>query len=231
MSNTGTEESDIKLPIKKSDDEYVIKDYRAAKIKKPEKGEAHIVVTNRRAIIYFWTHKVVLVNDAHITEITSTDIFWTKRSRHLAGAILLAISVIGYLILFQQNLNLEYNLQNYLNDPYYENYNPYYEDYISSQRSFLIVIGIILAIPAILGIYLLLKERTTFVITLYIKSVTGAMTLHNYPSSEGGVSGKVAGLLKPAQLKIEGKPGPDAELLAKEIGAIILDIQRGIIKK
>jgi hypothetical protein len=38
-------------------------------------------------------------------------------------------------------------------------------------------------------------------------------------------------MLKPTQLRIEGKPGPDAELLAKEIGAIILDIQRGIIKK
>lgn len=227
MSNMGTEESEIKLPIKKSDDEYVIKDYRAAKIKKPEKGEAHIVVTNRRAIIYFWTNKVVLVNDAHITEVTSTDIFWTKRSRHVAGAILLAISIIGYLILFQQNLNLQYSL----NDPYYGNDNPYYEAYISGTRNILIAFGIILAIPAILGIYLLLKERTTFVITLYIKSVTGAMTLHNYPSAEGGVSGKVAGLLKPAELKIEGKPGPDAELLAREIGAIILDIQRGIIKK
>jgi hypothetical protein len=226
MSNMGTEESEIKLPIKKSDDEYVIKDYRAAKIKKPEKGEAHIVVTNRRAIIYFWTNKVVLVNDAQITEVTSTDIFWTKRSRHVAGAILLAISIIGYLILLQQNLNL----QLYLNDPYYAN-NPYYADYISGTRSILIVFGIILAIPAILGIYLVLKERTTFVITLYIKSVTGAMTLHNYPSAEGGVSGKLSGLLKPAQLKIEGKPGPDADLLAREIGAIILDIQRGIIKK
>ena len=208
MSNMGTEESEIKLPIKKSNDEYVIKDYRAAKIKKPEKGEAHIVVTNRRAIIYFWTNKVVLVNDAQITEVTSTDIFWTKRSRHVAGAILLAISVIGYLILFQQNLNLQYSL----NDPYNAN-NPYYVDYISGTRNILIVFGIILAIP------------------LYIKSVTGAMTLHNYPSAGGGVSGKIEGLLKPGELKIEGKPGPDAELLAKEIGAIILDIQRGVIKK
>jgi len=116
-----------------------------------------------------------------MTEITSTDVFWAKRSRHVAGAILLAVSIIGYLILFQQDLNLQYSF----NDPYYGEYNPYYEVYANGTRSILIAFGVILAIPAILGIYLLFKERTTFVNALYIKSVTDAMTLHNYPTDGG----------------------------------------------
>ena len=72
---------DLEAPLNISNDEYIIKDYYAAKVKKPDKGEAHLLLTNKRAIIYFWTHKSVLVNDAQISEVTASRILWAKRKR------------------------------------------------------------------------------------------------------------------------------------------------------
>jgi len=103
--------------------------------------------------------------------------------------------------------------------------NPYGYYYFDSLIFSSLIPIIIFAILVIIGVYLLVKERFTFIVTLYIKSVTGAISLHNY---NGGF---LAGLLKPSPLKIEGTPGPDAEIMAKEVGALILDIQRGIINK
>ena len=183
-------------PIKSSVDEYIVKDYLAAFIDKPEKGEAHVVVTNKRAIIYFWTRKVALVNEAQITEITSTDIFWDKRNRRGLGAFLLVIGILGLALLI-----------------------------FGGAPIYFVPIGALLFIAIIFGIYLLVKESVIFGVILYVKSVTDAISLHNYPT------GAVNKLIRPAQLRLEGKPGPDAEELAKEIGAYILDIQQGSKKK
>jgi hypothetical protein len=65
---------------------------------------------------------------------------------------------------------------------------------------------------------------------ILVKSVTDAISLNNYPTA-GGISGMLGGLLAPSRLQVEGKPGPDAEMMAKEIGALILDIQRGVVNK
>jgi len=184
--------------INTSSDEYIIKDYNAASIKKPNKGEGHLVVTNKRAVIYYWTKKSVLVNDAQIAEITATNIFWGKRKRRITGIISFAIGIIWFLSL--------------ITIPFF---------------SPLAFIGLV---PIAFGIYLIFKERTTFVVTLYVKSVTDAISLNNYPTG-GGISGMLGGLLAPSILKVEGKPGPDAEIMAKEIGALILDIQRGVVNK
>jgi len=212
-------------PFEIAHDEYIIKDYYAANIKKPGKGQAHIALTNKRAITYFWTKKGVLVNDAQISEVTATNVLWGERRRKTAGLISLCIGIIGYvtlLVMFQPLL-----FDPYYNSYYSQYYNSYF-DYIIQQSSFIqmALIGSLLLIPIVMGIYLMIKQRVTFIIIFYIKSVTGAMTLHNYPQS-----GRLEGLLKPDQLKIDGKPGPDAKLMAKEIGALILDIQRGTIIK
>ena len=83
MSAVGKVDTNSNAPFKISDDEYLIKDYHAARIKKPQKGEGHLALTNKRAIIYYWTEKGVLVNGANISEITATDILWGKRKRRL----------------------------------------------------------------------------------------------------------------------------------------------------
>ena len=69
ISNT---QSEIKIPLITSDDEYIVKDYNAAKIKKPSKGETHVALTNKRALIYYWTNDGILVNDAGISDILVT---------------------------------------------------------------------------------------------------------------------------------------------------------------
>lgn len=202
---------DLEPPLNISNDEYIIKDYYAAKIKKPDKGEAHLLLTNKRAIIYFWTHKSILVNDAQISEVTASRILWAKRKRRIAGLIALAIGVIGISFLVLYNLPLLYGING--------EFGEYARNALMS--SFLPLV-IILLIPIGIGIYFLVKERHTFVVVLLVKSVSDAIALHNYPI------GMMEQLLKPPAFKIEGKPGPDAEKMAKEVGALILDIQAGV---
>lgn len=85
----------INEQVRISDDEYVIKDYNAAKVKKPTKGEAHVALTNKRAIIYYWTQKGVLVNDARITEVLGTNVFWAKRQRRKLGTTAIALGILS----------------------------------------------------------------------------------------------------------------------------------------
>jgi len=215
-------------PFEIAHDEYVIKDYYAANIKKPVKGQAHVALTNKRAMIYYSTKQGILVNDAQISEVTATNFFWGKRKRRKAGLIALGMGIIGYLVVMIMFLPSAMNSNSY---SYYDSYDDaYYTYYDNSLRQAALIqiaiFGTLLAIPVIVGVYLVFKERFTFVITMYVKSVTGAISLHNYPRP-----GRLEGLLSPDQLKIEGKPGPDAEIMTKEIGALILDIQRGIINK
>jgi hypothetical protein len=227
MSAFGNKDTKSKTPFKISDDEYLIKDYHAANIKKPQKGEGHLALTNKRAIIYYWTKKGVIVNGANISEVTATDILWGTRKRRLAGIILLSAGIIGLLGFVPALISTLMNPYGFY----------YYSDYFAAFFSLIIPILIPIILPIIvfsilliIGVYLIVKERFTFIVTLFIKSVTGAISLHNYPLPNQGISGFFAGLLKPSGLKIEGRPGPDAEIMAKEVGALILDIQRGAIK-
>ena len=198
---TDTEDT---LPFKISDGEYLVKDYFAAKINKPDKGEAHLALTNKRAIIYYWTHKTFMVNGANISEVTATDVLWTKRQDRSKGGILLGIGLIG---LF---LSIVF--------PYIIDYD---ELYFQSPVS-IVPIGIS-AFLTMLGIYYIFKSRYTFIVTLYIRSVTGAISLHNYPLSGNN------SLPKHSHLELDADPGPDAKLLAEELGAYILNIQRVLI--
>ena len=116
-------------PFEIAHDEYVIKDYYAANIKKPAKGQARVALTNKRAIIYYRTDDGILVNDAQISQITATNIFWGQRKRITTGLIMLAIGIIGSLALM---ITL---LPDVFNSDSYSSYDPYYDSYYYSNDS------------------------------------------------------------------------------------------------
>ena len=70
-----------------------------------------------------------------------------------------------------------------------------------------------------IGIYYISKERTSFSIVVNIKAATGALSFNSYPKNilERG--------LVPARLELEAGPGPDAKIMAKDLGALILNIR------
>ena len=202
MSLVSNTQAEIKIPLTISDDEYIIKDYNAAKIQKPSKGEAHVALTNKRALIYYWTNDGILVNDAGISDILATNVFWAKRHRKKAGIALLSAGIIFLITSI----------------------------ILSSNMMFAPLLPISIFIIG-LGIYLIRKTRYTFVVDLYVRAASGAISLTNFGANSSTVDKIFGRFLNPSQIRLEGTPGPDAELMAKEIGATLLDIQRGILNK
>lgn len=72
------------------------------------------------------------------------------------------------------------------------------------------------------GIYYIVKKRTSFAIVTNIKAATGALSFYSYPKNilEKGLS--------PERLELEAAPGPDASIMAKELGALILNMRKAI---
>lgn len=174
-----------------ADDETVVKDYYAAAVKKPTRGEAHVAVTNKRVILYVWTHETTQVNGVNITDVLGTDIYWSTRQRRKFGTGLFLVGLFGTIILPLLN--------------------PF----------FLSILLITLPMMAI-GIYYIVKKRTSFAIVTNIKAATGALYFYSYPKNilEKGLS--------PEKLELEAAPGPDASVMAKELGALILNLQKGL---
>lgn len=72
------------------------------------------------------------------------------------------------------------------------------------------------------GIYYIVKKRTSFAIVTNIRAATGALSFYSYPKNilEKGLS--------PERLELEATPGPDASVMAKELGALILNMRKAI---
>lgn len=64
------------------------------------------------------------------------------------------------------------------------------------------------------------KTETSFAIIINIRAATGAFTFSTYPHSilEKGLS--------PEKLDLEAYPGPDMDLMARELGALILNMRK-----
>lgn len=86
------------------------------------------------------------------------------------------------------------------------------------------LLGSLLVVVTLIGggLYYLIRVRHSFVIIIYIRAATAALSFANFPTSV------IEKALSPERIKLEGKLGVDAEILAKEIGALILDIKKGI---
>jgi hypothetical protein len=63
------------------------------------------------------------------------------------------------------------------------------------------------------------KTKYSFSIIINIKAATGALTFYSTPK---GFLGRI---LKPEDLKLKVKQGPDLGLMAKELGALILNMR------
>src|ERR1051326_8124408 len=85
--------------------------------------------------------------------------------------------------------------------------------------SFLPILLITLPMLAI-GIYYVIKKRTTFSIIVHIKAATGSLFFNSYPKNI------LEKALNPGKIEFNARPGPDASLLAKELGALILNMQK-----
>ncbi len=185
--------------LKFSDDETVVKDYNAAKIKKPSKGETHIVLTNKRIIINYQTPKSVLISDVSIDDVRGTDISWFTVKKMKSGLISLAIGifsiVMGLVILSSI---------------------PFMGEAIMASMGYIFA-----GIPFIaVGIYFLIKKRTNIIVIIYTKAIVATLSFHNLPS------GFLERSLTQNKITLSGEPGQDAEIMAKEIGTIIQDIQK-----
>jgi hypothetical protein len=71
------------------------------------------------------------------------------------------------------------------------------------------------------GVYYIVKKRTSFAIITNIKAATGALSFYSYPKNI------LEKELSPEKLELEAVPGPDATLMARELGALILNIRKG----
>jgi hypothetical protein len=63
------------------------------------------------------------------------------------------------------------------------------------------------------------KTKYSFSIIINIKAATGALTFYSYPK------GRLESKLKPEDLKLKVKPGPDLASMATELGALILNLR------
>lgn len=180
-----------------ADDEVVVKDYYAATVKKPNHGEAHVAATTKRVILYIWTKESFQVNGANIANVLSTDIYWSNRRRRKLGIGLLSVGFLCLLI-------------NFL-----------YLPSLWASVNFLYLPTLFIALPLLaIGIYYVIKKRTTFSIIINIKAATGSLFFNNYPQNV------LEKKLNPGTIRFEAKPGPDANIVAKELGALILNMQK-----
>ena len=184
--------------LKYSDDEIVVKDYHAANIKKPSKGEAHVILTNKRVIINYHTSQSNLTNDVHIKEVRGADVSWATARRRKLGIV---AGVIGMIFIISGISASSVP--------------------ITGQMTLMVMLA--MGIPLlVVGAYFILKSKTTFVIMIHTKAISENLIIHNISNSflertlEGGGN----------RISLEGNPGPDAKEMANEIGVIILDIQK-----
>ena len=183
--------------VKLSDDETVVKDYHAANIKKPSKGEAHVILTNKRVIINYQTSQNNLTNDVHIKEVRGADVSWSTANRRKLG---ISIAVIGIIIL-TSGISAS-------SSPF------------GGSQAMIPMLSIAIPLMA-MGAYYIFKSKTTFVIKIHTKAISENLFIHNISNSF-----LERGLERGGSISMDGTAGPDAKTMANEIGVIILDIQK-----
>ena len=145
------------MPFKLGAEEVEVKDYNAAIMKRPEKMEGHIIITNKRAILYAFTigflgtSKEYMLNDVHLDEVKGvTSYIGTKRSLSsiIAGIFILLFGLMMMVIGFQ-------NAQSYYN---------------SNSAEVPVIFGLILII---IGIVLILWKTKSIYIHIKAARVPG----------------------------------------------------------
>jgi hypothetical protein len=192
----------VKDFIEFANGEVLIKDYFVATVKEPSYGEAHFAVTNRRLIMYVWSEKTVQVNNALLKDVRNTDIFWSKRQRRNLG-ISLFLSGIFLSVIFILPWIYYFQIQ---------------------QPNFILFSIFLLTIPMIIiGLYYMKKIRNILVIIINVKAATGAFTYYSYPKTS-----IFGGQWNPEKLELDALPGPDARLMAQEVGGLLLNLQKDL---
>jgi hypothetical protein len=182
--------------VELADDEDVTEDYHVATIKKPSHGEAHFAVTNKRLIMYVWSKKILQVNSAELQDVRSTDIFWSKRQRKHLG---IGIFVVG---LFLSMISII----SWLSNPY---------------NSGFLLLFFFFAFPILLiGIYYIRKIRNLLAVTINVNAATGAFTFYSYSKSA------LKKGWNPERLELDAIPGPHATKMARELGGLLLNLQK-----
>ena len=174
--------------------ESVVETYHAADIKKPSKGKAEVILTDKRIIISYKTKTSQQISDVNINDVRGADIAWAEAQRswiRIIGFFIAGLSMIG---------------SSFASWP---------------ATSFLLAIGL----PAVgFGVYLFLRKKPTFIIVIYSQFIVPTLSIHNISSS---IIDQGSNQLT---IKLDGKPGPDAEKMSREIGHKILDIQEANVK-
>jgi hypothetical protein len=190
QSNEYIREEMLKKYVELADEEAFVKDYYIATINKPDYGEAHLAVTNKRVIMYTWTKDTIQINSTDIVDVRGIDTSWTKRQRLHLG---IAMAIIGFFLAIT---------------------------IISSIPFPSILIGLIIPLLMLaIGFYYIVTKRDSFVVIINIKAATGALTFYSY--SEEAVNRGI----DPNKLELNAVPGPDSNIMAEELGALILNMQ------
>jgi len=192
----------VKDFIEFANGEVLIKDYFVATVKEPSYGEAHFALTNKRLIMYVWSEKTVQVNNALLKDVRNTDIFWSKRKRRNLGISLFLSGIVISVIIILVGI---YFFQ-------------------IEQPNFTLFSLFIITLPIIfIGIYYMKKIRNILVIIINVKAATGAFTYYSFPKTS--TFGKQ---WNPEKLELDALPGPDARLMAQEVGGLLLNLQKDL---
>ncbi len=181
-----------------ANDEIFVKDYHIATIEDPDYGEAHVAITKLRVIMYTWTKDVIQINSSDIKDVRSIDLSWFTLQRKMLGWTLF---IIGSFLTFIILLQITYFTQN---------------------TDIWIIIPIELILPLLglfIGLYFIRTKRRSFSIIINIKAATGALTFYSY-SQEAVQRG-----LDPNKVELNARPGPEADVMGQELGALILTMQ------
>lgn len=185
-----------------ADEEIFVKDYHIATIEEPDYGEAHVAITKLRVIMYTWTKDIIQINSADIKDVRSIDLSWFTLQRKMLGWTIFIIgSFLTFLILLQ--------IPSLILNPDIWIYN-------------WIMIAIELILPLLgffIGLYFIRTKRHSFSIIINIKAATGALTFYSY-SQEAVQRG-----LDPNKVELNARPGPEADVMGQELGALILTMQ------
>ncbi len=71
-----------------------------------------------------------------------------------------------------------------------------------------------------LGIYYIVRIGSSFAIVINIQAATGALSFYSYKKDTWHAAPK------PERIELDGTPGPDAIIMSKELGALILNMRK-----
>jgi len=138
--------------------ETMVETYHAANIKKPSKGKAEIILTDKRVIISYETKNSRQISDVNINDVRGADVAWAEAQRSWIRII--ASFVIGFSIIASAFSAWP-------------------------MTSPLLIAG--LPIIG-LGVYMFIRKKPTFVIIIYSQFIVPTLSIHNVTSSIMGQS-------------------------------------------